>query len=197
MTISLRGPATGVLTSLPREEHHDYAALTAALEIEAMLYKRPFDAPSLCWGRMHEDDARKMYLHQMSGAVITRCGLVIYHREPCLACSPDDIVTLATGEQGLVEYKCSYKAVKESLTLQQAAVQLRGFCSTLSDDGQLQLKRMHTYFYQVQGYLAITGKPLCHFVQWTPKGLSKETIHADPGTCSLEDNPVLQARCPP
>ena len=130
---------------------------------------------------MHEDDARKMYLHQMSGAVITRCGLVIYHREPCLACSPDDIVTLATGEQGLVEYKCSYKAVKESLTLQQAAVQLRGFCSTLSDDGQLQLKRMHTYFYQVQGYLAITGKPLCHFVQWTPKGLSIETIQADPG----------------
>ena len=31
LTISLRGPATGVLTSLPPEHHHDYQALTAAL----------------------------------------------------------------------------------------------------------------------------------------------------------------------
>ena len=111
--------------------------------VKQLLYKRPFNAPSLHRGRMHEDDARKAYLHQMSGAVTTRCCLVIDHREPCLACSPDDIVTLATGEQGLVEYKCPYKATKESLTPQQAAVQLRGFCSTLSVDGQLQLKRTH------------------------------------------------------
>ena len=33
LIISLRGPATGVLSSLPLDEHHDYAALTAALEI--------------------------------------------------------------------------------------------------------------------------------------------------------------------
>ena len=33
LTISLRGPATGVLSSLPPEEHHNYAALTTALEI--------------------------------------------------------------------------------------------------------------------------------------------------------------------
>ena len=149
--------------------------------VKQLLYKRSFNAPSLRWGRLHEDDACKAYLHQMSGAVTTQSGLVIDHREPCLACSPDDIVTLANSEQGLVEYKCPYKAAKESLTPQQAAVQLRGFCSTLSDDGQLQLKHTHAYFYQVQGSLAITGKPWCHFVQWTPKGLSIETIQADPG----------------
>ena len=33
LTISIRVPATGVLTSLPPEHHHDYQALTAALEI--------------------------------------------------------------------------------------------------------------------------------------------------------------------
>ena len=33
LTISLREPTTGVLSSLPPKEHHNYGALTAALEI--------------------------------------------------------------------------------------------------------------------------------------------------------------------
>ena len=105
--------------------------------VKQLLYNRPFDAPSLRWGRMHEDDAHKAYLHHVAGAVTPQCDLVIDHRDPCLTCSPDDIVTLATGEQGLVEYKCPYKAAKESPTPQQKVVQLRGFCSTLNDNGQL------------------------------------------------------------
>ena len=43
-------------------------------------------------------------------------GLVIDTSDPTLACSPDDFVVLPTGEQGLVEYKCPYKAAKENLT---------------------------------------------------------------------------------
>ena len=48
LIISLRGPATGVLSSLPPEEHHNYAALTAALEI--------------CFGAKHQVELNRMRL---------------------------------------------------------------------------------------------------------------------------------------
>ena len=156
-----------------------------AKTIKSLLYSRPFDAPSLRWGRTHEDDVRKAYLHQMAvsgqhGLLLIQSGLVIDQKDPCLACSPDNLVVYPTGEVGLVEYKCPYKAAKENLTLEQAAVQLKDFCSALNSCGKLELKRTHPYFYQVQGSLAITGNQWCHFILWTPRGLSIETIQADP-----------------
>ena len=115
------------------------------------------------------------------GVTTIPSGLVIDTGDSCLACSPDDIVVLPTGEQGLLEYKCPYKAAKESLTPEEAAVKHRDFCSVLNSSGQLELKKTHPYFYQVQGSLAITGKEWCHFVLWTPKGLHLQTVRADPG----------------
>ena len=34
--------------------------------IKSLLYSRPFDAPSLRWGRTHEEDARKAYIQDMA-----------------------------------------------------------------------------------------------------------------------------------
>ena len=51
--------------------------------------------------------------------------------------------------------------------------------STEDDIDLLRLKRKHNYFYQVQGLMAITGRPWCDFVVWTPKGLSVERISFD------------------
>jgi hypothetical protein len=58
----------------------------------------------------------------MKGVVTTHSGLVVDVSNSCLACSPDDIVTLANGEQGLVKYKWLYKAANESFTPQQAVI---------------------------------------------------------------------------
>ena len=62
-------------------------------------------------------------------------GLVIDTSDSCLACSPVDFVLLPTGEQGLVEYKCPYKAVKENLTPEQAAAKYKDFSSVLNSSG--------------------------------------------------------------
>jgi len=135
--------------------------------IKSLLYSRPFDAPSLRWGRTHEDDARKAYIQDMAArgehVELLQSGLVIDQRDPCLACSPDNFVRLPSGEVGLVEHKCPHKAAKDCLTPEQAAATLKGFCSVLNSKGILELKRTHSYFYQVQGSLAITCKPWCHF----------------------------------
>ena len=104
--------------------------------------------------------------------LLIRSGLVIDQKDSCLACSPDNFVAYPTGELGLVEYKCPYKAAKENLTPEQAAAQLKD----LNSGGKLELKWTHPYYYQVQGSLAITGNQWCHFVLWTPMGISIETI---------------------
>ena len=81
--------------------------------------------------------------------VITmRSGLVVDLQNPYLACSHDDIVPLFNDEQGLVGYKCPYRAAKYSLTPEQTTLDLwlSDFCSILNSKGQLQLKRtVRTY----------------------------------------------------
>ena len=112
--------------------------------------------------------------------VITMCsGLVVDLQNPYLACSRDDIVPLFNDEQGLVQYKCPYKAAKDSLTLEQAALWLSDFCVILNSKGQLQLKRTAcTCFNQIQG--SLTGKLWCQFMLWTPQGAQIETIPVYP-----------------
>ena len=83
--------------------------------------------------------------------------------EPCLAWSPDGNVTIGDNH-GLVEFKCSYSA--SEFTPAEAVQQLKSkfACKLNSENGSLQLKRSHNYYYQVQGQLAITGHPWCDFV---------------------------------
>jgi len=46
------------------------------------------------------------------------------------------------------------------------------------DDG-FQLKRMHDYYYQVTGQLALTVAQFCDFVVWTEVDMHIEYIHLD------------------
>ena len=76
-------------------------------------------------------------------------------------------------QYGLIEIKCPYKY--RNLTPEDAC--LNGdFCSTLSTSKQIQLKRNHPYYSQIQGQLAITGRKWCDFVIYTKRGISVETI---------------------
>ena len=45
---------------------------------------------------------------------------------------------------------------------------------------ELQLKKNHNYYFQVQGQLAISGRKFCDFVVWTLHGYSVEKICFDP-----------------
>ena len=74
---------------------------------------------------------------------------------------------------------CVRKCSASELTPAEAVEQLKSkfACKLNSENGSLQLKRSHNYYYQVQGQLAITGRPWCDFVMWTPKGMTVERIH--------------------
>ena len=63
-------------------------------------------------------------------------------------------------------------------TPEECATYKKIFCS-LSADGKVVLKRSHSYYYQVQGQLALSGRKWCDFVIWTCVDISIERIFAD------------------
>ena len=137
----------------------------------------------MCWGHTHEIDAQAKYsdiLKQRGheSIKVTHSGLVIDLDELCLACSPDGLVYRPGSSQplGVVEYKCPYNlahAVATSQTAVAAAeARLKKFYCTLSESGEVQLKKNHDCYFQVEGILPITRYMWCDFVVWTPQGTS-------------------------
>ena len=98
---------------------------------------------------------------------------------PSLACSPDGLVDIPREEGSIVEFKCPYTTAKEGLDPVSAVKTLKTFFCKASVEGNLELKRRHDYFYQVQGTMAITERSWCDFVAWSPKGMSVERIKFD------------------
>ncbi len=154
--------------------------------VKTLLYSRSVDTKAVRWGHTHEDDARQAYLQSLQisdgRAAVSTSGLVVDVTEPCLASSPDGLVHIPGSPEphGVVELKCPYTAAERGLTPHEAAQSLKTFLCKRTDDGSLQLKRNHDYYHQVQGLLAITRRPWCDFVVWTPKGMSVERIRFDP-----------------
>jgi len=99
-----------------------------------------------------------------------------------LSCSPDGIISGYYGENALIEIKCPLllKTVnpnnfEKTLTRKQ----MKNFCLERRND-QIQLKRDHPYYYQIQLAMGITELTTCHFVVWSPKGMFYEEVTFHP-----------------
>lgn len=86
---------------------------------------------------------------------IFKSGLVVYKREPVLACSPDGKVIDEGCSKpfGLLEVKCP--ETKFSVSPFDACSE-PSFCSE-NIDGKCKLKVAHPYYAQFQGQMGITG----------------------------------------
>jgi len=87
-----------------------------------------------------------------------------------LAATPDSIVEV--GEtKGCLEVKCPYVCKTKEIAV---AALANSFCLQINN-GTLQLKKKHQYFYQVQIQLFVTQLPWCDFVTWAPN----DEIHVE------------------
>ena len=68
---------------------------------------------------------------------------------------------------------------RSTATPQNAAKAIKTFFCKVSESGNVELKRNHAYYYQVQGSLAITLRLWCDFVVWTPQHFLVERILFD------------------
>ena len=132
-----------------------------------------FENDYVKWGRNHEPAARRKY-SVVTKQTVTTCGLFVNKDFPHLAASPDGIIQTGNGN-GLLEIKCPYKW--RDCTPEEAAKDPQ-FCCKLVN-GNLKLKEKHSYYYQVQGQMAIAKFQWCDFVVWTLKGIHVERIKFD------------------
>ena len=130
---------------------------------------KQFTSPSTEYGKRLESTALEKYTEQQHQDItIFSAGFVIFADKPYFGATPDAYIHDPRRQEQcrLIEIKCPYKY--RNLTLENAC--LNGdFCSTLSTSKQIQLKRNHPYYSQIQGQLAITGRKWCDFVIYTKR----------------------------
>ncbi len=151
------------------------------------LWDKSFTTTAMSYGIESESKARHQYLDDSKKLQpnfdIQETGLWVSPSYPELACSPDGIVTdprLITGnnETGLLEIKCP-AILKNSDIAQFDTIltksQVSRFCLQKSN-GIIKLKTSHSYYYQVQMQMALTGHKWCDFVVWSNKGYIVDRI---------------------
>ncbi|KAG0435664.1 hypothetical protein HPB47_018368 [Ixodes persulcatus] len=130
----------------------------------------------MAYGRKHEGDAVASYASLMGSrgfnAQVRETGLHVHEVYSFLAASPDRIVVV-DGEEGLLEVKCLPS--KKGITAEEACKDPK-FCCKL-ENGDIVLKEKHSYYYQVQGQMAVTGHTWCDFVLWTERSEETEPDH--------------------
>jgi len=111
---------------------------------------------------------------------VTKSGFLINPSwPPFLVASSDGAVYNPSDRNnpyGFLEIKCPY-SVRNKTPLEAAANS--SFYSTIESDGDLVLKKSHSYYSQIQGQMAIGECTWCDFVVYTSKGLSVQQILYD------------------
>ena len=120
------------------------------------------------YGLANEKDAVNSYVRDRNVNVY-RCGLVIDPSCPHLGATPDGKIYDPSENPpfGLIELKCPL-------------VDSVNQCQCLKkNNGILQLKSSHQYYYQIMGQMALSGLRWCDFIVWTPNDMHIERIKFD------------------
>ena len=132
------------------------------------------------WGCEHERTARDVYAQHNKNAhdtfVIAEAGFFVNPQYPHLGASPDGLVSCNCCGEGVLEIKCPHcLSDKNANELNDH----KSFCLSKNENGILQLKRDHLYFYQIQTQLHVCEKTYCDFVVWGKDFLHIERVFPD------------------
>ena len=152
-----------------------------------IINKKSFTSAATEWGIANERAAVDAYVQFMKShwhdVVVCSSGFLISQSHPFLGASPDGAVydpTSTSQPYGFLDIKCPYKVRDRT---PEDACSLDGFCCTLqlNSDGipNLNLRKNHIYYAQVQGQMAVGQRPWCDFVIFTTKGTSVQRILFD------------------
>ncbi len=144
--------------------------------------KHRFSAVQTRYGCQHELSAlsffqTKLFPHHQSPKLV-ESGFFRCAKYPFLGASPDSIFTCDCHGQFVVEVKCPYLCKKKSQTPSELAVDEKDFCLE-ERDGIFNLKRNHSYYYQVQMQMVVCDVNSAFFVVWSEKESFIEMINID------------------
>jgi hypothetical protein len=99
------------------------------------------------------------------GFKIRKSGLFISESHPFLAGTPDALMDCPCHGTSVIEVKCPYKHRTQLLRV--AAEEDRSFCLFIDDDGDLNLKKTHDYYFQIQTQMFVSGVKIGFFVVYS------------------------------
>ena len=159
---------------------------TVAL-LQFSIYPKPmkFLPKAIAWGKRNEDRANVAYVRHMKlyghvGLRTNSAGFVVHPEKGWLGVSPDawvDDPSAGTARNGMAEFKCPF--TKAEVSPEDACKDAAFYCTMVN--GDLQLKRSHSYYHQVQLqlYVAAHLSHWCDFCIFTTRGVAVERIYPD------------------
>lgn len=141
-----------------------------------------FNTKATIWGTTHENVAVEEYRQHMEeshqGFLINDVGLIVSEKWPQFGASPDRIVYCDCCLGGCLEIKCPYSLETNKIGNIEDYLKLKSSC--LHKENELiKLKKDHSYYYQVQMQIFVTGLNYCDFVIWSPRIFFHERISPD------------------
>ena len=137
---------------------------------------------AVSYGKAQEANAIKKFM-EVTKLEVTKCGLFVDVDNGFLAGTPDGLI----GEETLVEVKCPYRGREHKITPDPDEFPFLEY-----REGQLKLKKLHPYMYQVQGQMAVCKREQSYFVTFTLCDLHYELIKFDSEFYQQEMFPCLQ-----
>ena len=132
------------------------------------------------FGQRYECKARELFMkgHKFihKKCVIEVPGLILNNKFPFLGASPDGILHC---EKCLTKHLVEIKCISSKRHYQPSvALALAGICNK-EEDGTLVMNKSHSYYYQIQGQMAICEISKCWLVGYTHKGVHPLLIEFD------------------
>lgn len=132
-----------------------------------LLSKRSVSTRATIHGKINEKVALKQY-YEKYALKVKECGLFINKEKPYLGASPDGLL----GNETIVEVKCPYSTRYCSIS----PVTVPYLCL---ENGELQIKKTHPYYFQIQGQLFCTNREFSNLIIYTYKDLQVVYITKD------------------
>lgn len=153
-------------------------------KVKDMLYSIFNGNVATKYGLDMEDSTIQQYVtyQRVNGhpnTAVQNCGLFISEHNNWLAATPDGLVQDPSDEShplGLLEIKNPHSFKDKDF---EEACKKSSFCLEKKENGILQLKRRHDYYFQVQCQLYCVDKNWCDFVVRTNKGMHVERIYRE------------------
>jgi len=138
--------------------------------VQLILNPRPFTSKATSHGKIYEDVAVNLFNESRHNELnIQECGLFILPSHPYIGGSPDRLLALLS----VIEVKCPYAS--RNLPINEINVPYL----ERDENNCLTLRKNHSYYYQIQGQLLVTGRLYCDLLIYTFKELVQISIEKD------------------
>lgn len=158
--------------------HHVKVRNTKSIDslVHNMLFPRSINCEATNYGKHNERHALQQYEKVHNCRVIT-VGVIVSRIEPWLCTSIDGVVIQDGCIKKLVEFKCPISCQKKAIVDFESELCNVHYLEFVN--GNIELKKKHSYYTQIQVQMYVTGMTMCDIFVYSPVGNGSCTVRVD------------------